>query len=63
MPIAANVKLAPDVGISHPDLVNLYGCTIGEGSKIAPFVDLSLRSTIPIQTDREKMLTKQGTRV
>ncbi len=40
MPIAENVKLAANVGIAHPELVNLYGCTIGEGTRIAPFVEI-----------------------
>src|SRR5262249_3564746 len=40
VPIASNVVLGPNVGIAHPDLVNLYGCTIGEGTKIATFVEI-----------------------
>jgi acetyltransferase-like isoleucine patch superfamily enzyme len=40
LPIAENVKLAANVGIAHPELVNLYGCTIGEGTRIAPFVEI-----------------------
>ena len=46
MPIAANVQLASDVGISHPELVNLYGCTIGEGTKIGPFVEIQKNASI-----------------
>jgi acetyltransferase-like isoleucine patch superfamily enzyme len=26
--------------IHHPDLVNLYGCTVGDGCKIASFVEI-----------------------
>jgi acetyltransferase-like isoleucine patch superfamily enzyme len=40
MPIANDVKLGPGVIIYHPDLVNLYGCSIGEGSTVAPFVEI-----------------------
>ena len=40
MPIADDVQLGTDVIIRYPDLVNLYGCTIGEGSAIAPFVEI-----------------------
>jgi UDP-2-acetamido-3-amino-2,3-dideoxy-glucuronate N-acetyltransferase len=28
------------VQIYHPDLVNLYGCTIGDGTKIGSFVEI-----------------------
>jgi acetyltransferase-like isoleucine patch superfamily enzyme len=40
MPIAENVCLAAGVRIAHPQLVNLYGCTVGEDSRIAPFVEI-----------------------
>jgi UDP-2-acetamido-3-amino-2,3-dideoxy-glucuronate N-acetyltransferase len=40
MPIADNVHLGAGVIIRHPELVNLYGCTIGEGSAIGPFVEI-----------------------
>ena len=45
MPVADDVKLAPGVVIHHPELVNLYGCTIGEGSAIGPFVEIQ-RDTV-----------------
>ena len=38
--IAASVVLEPDVVIHHPDLVNLYGCTVGRGSRIGSFVEV-----------------------
>jgi UDP-2-acetamido-3-amino-2,3-dideoxy-glucuronate N-acetyltransferase len=40
MPIADDVCLAEGVVIRHPELVNLYGCTIGAGSTIGPFVEI-----------------------
>jgi acetyltransferase-like isoleucine patch superfamily enzyme len=40
MPVAPDVRLGRDVVIYHPDLVNLYGCTIGDESKIAAFVEI-----------------------
>jgi acetyltransferase-like isoleucine patch superfamily enzyme len=40
MPIDPNVKLGEKVAISHPDLVNLYGCSIGDETKIGPFVEI-----------------------
>jgi UDP-2-acetamido-3-amino-2,3-dideoxy-glucuronate N-acetyltransferase len=38
--IADNVRLGTGVRIFQPDLVNLYGCSIGDGSKIGPFVEI-----------------------
>jgi len=46
VPIAVTVRLAPNVAIAHPDLVNLYGCTIGEGSRIATFVEIQKNTVI-----------------
>ena len=40
MPINADVKLGEKVAISHPDLVNLYGCSIGDETTIGPFVEI-----------------------
>ena len=38
--VAASVTLGADVVIHHPELVNLYGCTIGDGTKIGTFVEI-----------------------
>lgn len=40
MPIAANVQLGEGVKIFQPELVNLYGCTIGIQTRIGPFVEI-----------------------
>jgi UDP-2-acetamido-3-amino-2,3-dideoxy-glucuronate N-acetyltransferase len=40
------VKLGPGVHIPQPDLVNLYGCEIGEGTKIGAFVEIQKNVTI-----------------
>jgi len=40
MPIADDVVLGPGVEIVHRDLVNLYGCAIGAGTRIGPFVEV-----------------------
>ena len=45
MPIV-NVTRGADVLITHPDLVNLYGCTIGAGTRIGPFVEIQKNSHI-----------------
>jgi UDP-2-acetamido-3-amino-2,3-dideoxy-glucuronate N-acetyltransferase len=46
MPIAADVVLGPDVRIFQPDLVNLYGCSIGAETKIGAFVEIQKNATI-----------------
>lgn len=38
--IAADVSLGEDVLIPQPDLVNLYGCRVGNGTRIGPFVEI-----------------------
>src|SRR6478752_5309190 len=40
MPIAKDVQLGRDVRIFHPDLVNLYGCSIGDETKLGTFVEV-----------------------
>ena len=35
-----NVTLGADVKIFHPDLVNLYGCEIGDETKVGAFVEI-----------------------
>ena len=40
MPIADNVSLGKDVRIFQPTLVNLYGCTIGDETKVGAFVEV-----------------------
>jgi UDP-2-acetamido-3-amino-2,3-dideoxy-glucuronate N-acetyltransferase len=46
MPIASSVILAESVSIPQPDLVNLYGCRIGEGTRIGAFVEIQKNATI-----------------
>lgn len=38
--IAADVKLGQNVRIPQPDLVNLYGCSVGDDTKIGTFVEI-----------------------
>ena len=40
MPISDSVILGRNVAIFHPDLVNLYGCKIGDDTKIGSFVEV-----------------------
>lgn len=44
--ITKTVRLGRGVTIAHPNLVNLYGCTIGQNSKIASFVEIRANVTI-----------------
>ena len=46
MPIAPDVVLEEGVAIFHPDLVNLYGCRVGAGSKIGTFVEVQKGAAI-----------------
>lgn len=46
MPVAPSVVLGREVKIFHPDLVNLYGCTIGDESKIGTFVEIQKNAVI-----------------
>ncbi len=40
MPISADTRLGKDVVIHHPDLVNIYGAKIGDGSRVGVFVEI-----------------------
>jgi acetyltransferase-like isoleucine patch superfamily enzyme len=46
MPIAANTRLGRDVVIHHPDLVNLYGCAVGDDTKIGAFVEIQKNAIV-----------------
>jgi UDP-2-acetamido-3-amino-2,3-dideoxy-glucuronate N-acetyltransferase len=46
MPIASSVKLGSGVVIHHPDLVNLYGCSVGDGTKIGAFVEIQKNAVV-----------------
>ena len=46
MPIAADVTLGPDVRIFQPDLVNLYGCSIGAETKVGAFVEIQKNASV-----------------
>ena len=46
MPIAPTVKLGQGVMIFHKDLVNLYGCEVGDETKIGAFVEIQKNAFI-----------------
>jgi UDP-2-acetamido-3-amino-2,3-dideoxy-glucuronate N-acetyltransferase len=46
MPISTNVINCESVKISHPELVNLYGCKIGDDTRIGAFVEIQKNATV-----------------
>jgi acetyltransferase-like isoleucine patch superfamily enzyme len=46
MPIAKDVQLGREVRIFHPDLVNLYGCAIGDETRLGTFVEVQAGAKI-----------------
>ena len=46
MPISPDVTLGSNVVLHHKDLVNLYGCRIGDETKIGTFVEIQKNSVI-----------------
>jgi UDP-2-acetamido-3-amino-2,3-dideoxy-glucuronate N-acetyltransferase len=46
LPIKEDVKLGENVRIFQPALVNLYGCTIGDDTKIGTFVEVQKNAVI-----------------
>lgn len=46
MPIADTVLLGANVNIFQPTLVNLYGCTIRDDTKIGAFVEIQKNSVV-----------------
>ena len=46
MPIGKDVEIGKEVRIFHPDLVNLYGCSIGDETRIGTFVEIQVGATI-----------------
>src|ERR1700757_1089942 len=46
MPIAKDVQFGRDVRIFHPDLVNLYGCSVGDETRIGSFVEIQVGAKI-----------------
>jgi UDP-2-acetamido-3-amino-2,3-dideoxy-glucuronate N-acetyltransferase len=46
MPIDSNVQLGNGIQIHHPELVNLYGCIIGDETRIGAFVEIQVNAKI-----------------
>src|SRR5436853_2858114 len=45
MPVT-NARLGSNVKIAQPDLVNIYGCSIGDDTKIGPFVEIQKNAIV-----------------
>ena len=45
MPITSSVVLGDNVKIFQPDLVNLYGCTIGDDTTEGAYVEIQKNAT------------------
>jgi acetyltransferase-like isoleucine patch superfamily enzyme len=43
------VQLGTETVLTHPDLVNLYGCSVGDGTKIGPFVEIQKNSHVGVR--------------
>ncbi|HEX6045771.1 MAG TPA: acyltransferase [Pyrinomonadaceae bacterium] len=46
MPIAPDVTIGPGARIFQPDLVNLYGCSIGADTKVGAFVEIQKNASV-----------------
>jgi acetyltransferase-like isoleucine patch superfamily enzyme len=46
MPISDTVRIGNNVGIPHPALVNLYGCSVGDDTRIGTFVEIQKNACI-----------------
>ncbi|MBI2383231.1 MAG: N-acetyltransferase [Gammaproteobacteria bacterium] len=46
MPVNDDVQLGRGVQILHPTLVNIYGSTIGDDTRIGPFVEIQSKTRI-----------------
>jgi acetyltransferase-like isoleucine patch superfamily enzyme len=46
MPVAPNAALSESARIFHPDLVNVYGCSIGDQTQVGPFVEIQKNAAI-----------------
>ena len=46
MPITPDVVLGDGTRVVHPELVNMFGCEVGDNSMIGPFVEIQRGATI-----------------
>ena len=46
MPVAPNAAISGSARVFHPDLVNIYGCSIGDETQVGPFVEIQKNAAI-----------------
>lgn len=46
MAIAPDVRLSADTKVIYPELVNLYGCSVGSHTSIGPFVEIQKHAAV-----------------
>lgn len=46
MPISPDVTFGRDVAVRQPELINLYGCTIGDETRLGAFVEVQKNAVI-----------------
>jgi len=46
MPVSKDVVLGKGVQLPQPDLINLYGCTVGDGAKVGSFVEIQKNAEV-----------------
>lgn len=46
MPVSSNSRIASGVVIHHDQLVNLYGCSVGEDTRIGAFVEIQKNAVV-----------------
>lgn len=46
MPIGDDVTLGARVKVPHPELVNLYGCSVGDDTRIGSFVEIQKHAVV-----------------
>jgi acetyltransferase-like isoleucine patch superfamily enzyme len=49
MPVASSTSLGKNVRIYHEDQVNLYGCSIGDESRIGSFVEIQKNAIVGLR--------------
>ena len=49
MPITDDVRVGVNVKIFHPELVNLYGCSLGDGTKVGAFVEIQKNAAVGVR--------------
>ena len=52
MSVADSVVLGRNVKIHHPALVNLYGCSIGDETRIGSFVEIQKNTSVGARCNR-----------